>query len=35
MFGIRVRQVTRAMKGRLGVLLQEGGFEPYLKVREV
>jgi len=35
MFGIRVRRVTAAMKGRLGVLLQEGGFEPYLKVREV
>jgi len=35
MFGIRVRRVTAAMKGRMGVLLQEGGFEPYLKVREV
>lgn len=35
MFGMRVRRVTPAMKGRMGVLLQEGGFEPYLKVREV
>ncbi|GAB4305884.1 MAG: ABC transporter ATP-binding protein [Candidatus Bipolaricaulota bacterium] len=35
MFGSRVRKVTREMKGRMGVLLQEGGFEPYLKVREV
>jgi len=35
MFGIRVRKVTPEMKGRMGVLLQEGGFEPYLKVREV
>lgn len=34
-FGSRVRRVTPAMKGRMGVLLQEGGFEPYLKVREV
>ncbi len=35
MFGVRVRRVTREMKGRMGVLLQEGGFEPYLRVREV
>lgn len=35
LFGARVRKVTREMKGRMGVLLQEGGFEPYLKVREV
>jgi len=35
MFGTRVRRVTAAMKERMGVLLQEGGFEPYLKVREV
>lgn len=35
MFGIRVRKVTPELKGRMGVLLQEGGFEPYLKVREV
>ncbi|MBC7220303.1 ABC transporter ATP-binding protein [Candidatus Bipolaricaulota bacterium] len=35
MFGMRVRKVTREMKGRMGVLLQEGGFEPYLRVREV
>ncbi|MBC7092437.1 ABC transporter ATP-binding protein [Candidatus Bipolaricaulota bacterium] len=34
-FGTRVRRVTPAMKGRMGVLLQEGGFEPYLRVREV
>lgn len=35
LFGVRVRRVTPALKQRLGVLLQEGGFEPYLKVREV
>ena len=35
MFGALVRRVTTGMKGRMGVLLQEGGFEPYLKVREV
>ncbi len=35
MFGVRVRRVTPALKGRMGVLLQEGGFDPYLKVREV
>ncbi len=35
MFGTRVRRVTAVLKGRMGVLLQEGGFEPYLKVREV
>lgn len=35
MLGNRVRRVTPAMKQRMGVLLQEGGFEPYLKVREV
>ena len=35
MFGARVRRVTAGMKGRMGVLLQEGGFEPYLRVREV
>ncbi|MCR4391595.1 MAG: ABC transporter ATP-binding protein [Candidatus Acetothermia bacterium] len=34
-FGTRVRRVTPAMKQRMGVLLQEGGFEPYLRVREV
>ncbi len=34
-FGVRVRKVTPDLKQRLGVLLQEGGFEPYLKVREV
>lgn len=35
MLGNRVRRVTPAMKQRMGVLLQEGGFEPYLKVREI
>ena len=35
MFGTRVRRVTAVSKGRMGVLLQDGGFEPYLKVREV
>ncbi len=35
LFGERVRKVTPKMKERLGVLLQDGGFEPYLKVREV
>jgi len=34
-FGIRLRRVTRAVKERMGVLLQDGGFEPYLKVREI
>lgn len=34
-FGQTVRRVTSEMKTRLGVLLQEGGFEPYLRVREV
>ncbi len=33
-FGLRVRRITRSIKQRMGVLLQEGGFEPYLKVRE-
>jgi ABC-2 type transport system ATP-binding protein len=34
-FGERVRRVDRAVKERIGVLLQEGNFEPYLKVKEV
>ncbi|MCX7750577.1 MAG: ABC transporter ATP-binding protein [Candidatus Bipolaricaulota bacterium] len=35
LFGQRVNRVTPEMKNRMGVLLQEGGFEPYLRVREV
>ena len=34
-FGKRLKRVTRPVKQRMGVLLQEGGFEPYLRVREV
>lgn len=34
-FGKRVKRVDRAIKERMGVLLQEGNFEPYLKVSEV
>jgi len=34
-FGRTVRHVDRTMKEDMGVLLQEGGFEPYLRVREV
>ena len=34
-FGQRMRRVDRATKERIGVLLQEGNFEPYLRVREV
>lgn len=34
-FGILVKQIDRAAKQRFGVLLQEGNFEPYLKVKEV
>jgi len=34
-FGRRMHRVDRATKRRLGVLLQEGNFEPYLKAREV
>ncbi|MEN6368624.1 MAG: ABC transporter ATP-binding protein [Thermotogota bacterium] len=33
--GRRLRRIDRATKERMGVLLQEGNFEPYLKVREV
>jgi len=34
-FGRTVRHVDRGLKEEMGVLLQEGGFEPYLRVREV
>ncbi|MGD9675662.1 MAG: ABC transporter ATP-binding protein [Candidatus Bipolaricaulia bacterium] len=34
-FGRKLRHVDRTTKERMGVLLQEGNFEPYLKVREV
>ncbi len=34
-FGVRLKRITRAVKERMGVLLQDGGFEPYLKVREI
>ena len=34
-FGLRLKRVTREVKERMGVLLQDGNFEPYLKVREV
>lgn len=33
-FGERLTRITRSVKQRIGVLLQEGGFEPYLKVHE-
>ncbi len=33
--GQRLHRIDRATKERMGVLLQEGNFEPYLKVREV
>ncbi len=35
LFGHKTRRVTERMKQRMGVLLQDGNFEPYLKVREV
>ena len=35
LFGQPMQRITRAAKQRMGVLLQEGGFEPYLKVREI
>ncbi len=35
LFGQKTRRVTERMKQRMGVLLQDGNFEPYLKVREV
>lgn len=34
-FGRTVSNIDRRTKERMGVLLQEGNFEPYLKVREV
>ncbi len=34
-FGQKLRRIDRATKERIGVLLQEGNFEPYLKVKEV
>ena len=34
-FGVRLRRVDRATKERMGVLLQDGNFEPYLRVKEV
>jgi len=34
-FGRQMPRIDRAAKQRIGVLLQEGNFEPYLKVREV
>jgi len=34
-FGTPLKRVDRATKERIGVLLQEGNFEPYLKVKEV
>jgi len=35
MFGSRMKRISRSAKQRMGVLLQEGGFEPYLKVHEI
>ncbi|MFO8034806.1 MAG: ABC transporter ATP-binding protein [Candidatus Bipolaricaulota bacterium] len=35
LFGNKTRRVTEQMKQRIGVLLQDGNFEPYLKVREI
>ena len=34
-FGLHLKRVTREVKERMGVLLQDGNFEPYLKVKEV
>ncbi len=34
-FGERLKRISRTVKQRMGVLLQEGGFEPYLKVHEI
>jgi ABC-2 type transport system ATP-binding protein len=34
-FGKKLQRIDRSVKERIGVLLQEGNFEPYLKVREV
>ncbi len=35
LLGRKLRRVDRVAKQRMGVLLQEGSFEPYLRVREV
>ena len=34
-FGARLKRVSRSVKQRMGVLLQDGGFEPHLKVHEI
>lgn len=34
-FGLHLKCVNRDIKQRIGVLLQDGNFEPYLKVKEV
>lgn len=34
-FGVRLKRIDRDIKERMGVLLQDGNFEPYLKVKEV
>jgi ABC-2 type transport system ATP-binding protein len=34
-FGVEVKHIDRVSKQRIGVLLQEGNFEPYLKTKEV
>jgi ABC-2 type transport system ATP-binding protein len=34
-FGMRLKRITRDVKERIGVLLQESNFERYLKVKEV
>ena len=34
-FGVRLKRINRAVKERMGVLLQDGNFEPYLRVKEV
>jgi len=35
LFGDKVERIGPAQKARMGVLLQEGAFEPYLRVQEV
>ncbi len=35
LFGRKIARVDRKEKARMGVLLQEGNFEPYLRVKEV
>ncbi len=35
LFGDVMSRVSRAAKQRMGVLLQDGGFEPHLKVKEI